>query len=1034
MKKNLLLLMAVLIGYGMHAQQKVHSIKKWEAEVYTNQLRVFQDAEDHAYQRNGAIMNDHSKNPYLIPIGQSNNAFSFLLGGPTSVWLEPNLGPDGAIAFIHRSLIGTPPAATTSGHLLYDYSTDGGATWQVDVGPIYNPDENNLTLFPYGRYPQGVIYNPTNLLADAYITYHAPATGCGTTTWCSNVHGTQSLTGTLNPYQESFPELPNNLTKQVPDAFHINTNGNTFMIHQANENGTAYADSLTIRKGTFNATLEAFEYVQSIESFPTTNPDNILGNDPNIPNTRIAFSTTNSDIGYCLMLTHVDYEITPHPYYQAVLIKTTDGGDTWSLDDPITVPLDDIPAIKYELLDDNDFANIWSPPLTPAEVPLYRDSVTYNTAFLCDLVVDADNNPHIITTVHMSFPYDDVNPTTPFAATTEPGLFAACHLYSLDGGTTWDGSILENLNTFRGEFPYGADVISEDNRPQAGVNFDGTAIIGTWLETDTTAYPNTGNANPDIHISGCDLVKGVYTTNLLSTSALIPGEGTFGSTSYYFWDYTNDYKIPVVYMQMGADALDPVQYYYIDSMMIDKAADFNIRPVYGGIESIISPPSAACAYSSQEAVEIEIRNYGVTPMTNFDFSFVVDGKDTVTETVTASIPAGTTATYTFSGTADLSAPGVHYIRAFVQGVDHRSEYATSGTKVIKNLNGPAKPTLELVQVQGIDLYITSDITNPAYDYQWYEWDGANSIELTGATDTLYTPVATGDYFLKVLGSDTCIAYSDTITFIYVNIEDASVSSIDAPTDGCYSSIPEVINITIENMGNTEIPAGLEIGYSFENGTVITETTESVIPVTESLSFSFDDNPLSIPSEGTFSLKVFIVSDDNPANDTTSITFTKDPKPDTPTIILSVTGNTLISNAPSGNQWYDNRGPIVGATSNSYTPNPSELYPPYYVIVRNQFGCQSDTSNKIYNIGIDEIDLSKTIKVFPNPADEYVRIESNLLKMESIQVFNMYGSMIREIENAEKAYQLHVSDLQNGSYHLRILTDKGVAVKRFNILR
>ncbi len=1013
------------------AQNNHHTFKKGMEHIYIEDMP---DEPVQGYtQINTPTQKQDPKNPYLIPIGESANAFSFLKDGVTNVWLAPNLGVDGFITFIHRSNVGSPPAATSSGFLVYDYSSDGGETWQVNQGPIYLPDENNMDLYPNARYPQGVIYNPTGVLADAYITYIAPSIGCNTSTitsWCLNVHGTQALASVTSPVQGTFPDLPNDITRQVPDAFHINMSGNTFMIDLANPNGEPYNDSLTVRKGTFNVPNAIFDYTQSIEYFPSTDPNDIGGNDPSITNTRIGFSTMDPNIGYCLMMTHVDPLLTPHPYYQAVLIKTTDGGTTWSLDDPITVPLDDIPAFKYELLDDNDFANQWSPPLTPAEVPLYRDSVTYSMGFAVDLVVDADGNPHIIGTVHMANP----GGTTPFAAATGPGRFGACHIYSLDGGVTWDGSIMENLNTFRGEWPTSSSTTTEDNRPQAGINLAGTTIAGTWLETDTATYGTTDNNFPDLHLTACDLEKGVYTSNIHTTSSLIPGEAICGTTSYYFWDYSNAIKIPIVYLQMtGATMSDPVQYMFIDSMMIDMTTDFNTRPVYPGIESIISPPSAACTYSSQEAVEIEIKNYGVTPLGNFDFSFVVDGKDTVTETVTTSIPAGSTGTYTFSGTADLSAPGKHYIRAFIQGVNHRDEFATSGSKFIVNLNGPAKPTLEVVQVQGFDLYLKSNITNTDYDYQWYEWDGSNSIEITNATDTIYTPVATGEYFVKLTGSDTCINYSDTTLFTYVQMEDATISSISSPTNGCLTGTPETISVVIDNEGNLEIPMGFELGYIFDGGTPVTELTDEVIPIGGSLNFSFDNNPINITAAGTYNIKVFVVSDDNSSNDTTSLDITLNEKPVTPTVTIAVTGTTLLSNATAGNQWYSGDGPEIGATSQSFTPSTPYKHP-YYVIVTNSFGCKSDTSNKIWNIGINEHELNRMIEVFPNPVNDYVKISSNELEMESIQIFNMYGGLLLEETSKGNSAEINTANYPEGAYLIKIATSKGMAVKRFQVIR
>ena len=50
-----------------------------------------------------------------------------------------------------------PPDGPGSGFLAYDYSTDGGITWQVN-NQIYDPELTGASL---ARYPEGGIYNPS---------------------------------------------------------------------------------------------------------------------------------------------------------------------------------------------------------------------------------------------------------------------------------------------------------------------------------------------------------------------------------------------------------------------------------------------------------------------------------------------------------------------------------------------------------------------------------------------------------------------------------------------------------------------------------------------------------------------------------------------------------------------------------------------------------------------------------------------------------------------------------------------------------
>ena len=67
----------------------------------------------------------------------------------------------------------------------------------------------------------------------------------------------------------------------------------------------------------------------------------------------------------------------------------------------------------------------------------------------------------------------------------------------------------------------------------------------------------------------------------------------------------------------------------------------------------------------------------------------------------------------------------------------------------------------------------------------------------------------------------------------------------------------------------------------------------------------------------------------------------DPLPAKPSVTVS--GNRLTSSALNGNQWFDEQGPIAGATEQSFTPSVSGNY---FVVVSNG-GCESEPSDTYY---------------------------------------------------------------------------------------
>ena len=112
-----------------------------------------------------------------------------------------------------------------------------------------------------------------------------------------------------------------------------------------------------------------------------------------------------------------------------------------------------------------------------------------------------------------------------------------------------------------------------------------------------------------------------------------------------------------------------------------------------------------------------------------------------------------------------------------------------------------------------------------------------------------------------------------------------------------------------------------------------------------------------------------------------------PIPETPTLTLE--GNTLISNAPEGNQWYNEDGEIVGAVNQEYSPTEDGEY---YVIVTIN-GCISEMSNVIDYIYTDIAltEINNNLNIYPNPVSNelIIEIDGNINKIE-FEILNALG--------------------------------------------
>jgi hypothetical protein len=191
------------------------------------------------------------------------------------------------------------------------------------------------------------------------------------------------------------------------------------------------------------------------------------------------------------------------------------------------------------------------------------------------------------------------------------------------------------------------------------------------------------------------------------------------------------------------------------------------------------------------------------------------------------------------------------------------------------------------------------------------------------------------------------------------------------------------------------------------------------------------NPVANPVETT--VYTVTVSDDN-SSISDEITITVNPVPATPVIVQD--GENLTSDAENGNQWYNSNGAIPGATEQIYTPTETDNY---YVIVSNEFGCESEMSNELYFIytGIIEIKNGENVNIFPNPFNDGFSLDFSLSKDSNVNItiYNIFGQQVDVIVNNEKQHtgnhriRFDASNLEHGVYFLHFETGEYKLVKR-----
>ena len=109
---------------------------------------------------------------------------------------------------------------------------------------------------------------------------------------------------------------------------------------------------------------------------------------------------------------------------------------------------------------------------------------------------------------------------------------------------------------------------------------------------------------------------------------------------------------------------------------------------------------------------------------------------------------------------------------------------------------------------------------------------------------------------------------------------------------------------------------------------------------------------------------------------------------------------------------------------------------YYVIaVYDQ--CTSDPSNEAWidiYVGVEELTLEESIEVYPNPAVDYVNVNSTV-DINTITVLDYLGQLVYEMKVVENNnIKLNTASYEAGVYFIKIYTEEGIAIKRVTITK
>jgi hypothetical protein len=90
---------------------------------------------------------------------------------------------------------------------------------------------------------------------------------------------------------------------------------------------------------------------------------------------------------------------------------------------------------------------------------------------------------------------------------------------------------------------------------------------------------------------------------------------------------------------------------------------------------------------------------------------------------------------------------------------------------------------------------------------------------------------------------------------------------------------------------------------------------------------------------------------------------------------------------------------------------------------------SNTQNFCLNLGIDEVELSDLVSIYPNPTREYFSLVSTGVQLERMEIRTITGQIIANYSASEIQNKIYLEGFSNGVYWVVVYTDKGAVTKQ-----
>lgn len=148
--------------------------------------------------------------------------------------------------------------------------------------------------------------------------------------------------------------------------------------------------------------------------------------------------------------------------------------------------------------------------------------------------------------------------------------------------------------------------------------------------------------------------------------------------------------------------------------------------------------------------------------------------------------------------------------------------------------------------------------------------------------------------------------------------------------------------------------------------------------------------------------------------------------------VSTETNFNIEYGPDG--FTQGTGTIIPVTGTTYTLTGLTPDTDYDVYVQADCGDGNTSDWLPYGFtttatSINDLNLNQQVQLFPNPANEFLQIESSIL-FDYVEVYNYLGQTMIEGQPGDSNFVIEVKNYAPGVYFVKLIGDEGTVVKKF----